>query len=165
MTKPDAYKPYAYLLMSILALMFLLWPPNEPSPSDLLNTRIENGTLTYTSSKGSDQLLFNGKALSCSAGDFIGNQNCPGLLPYGMVSLENCTASFTTVRSRFGIDVEFLTSLTCKDKLLPQLSKDELSARRVKTRNSFYYPIMPGYALLILIFGSLYINLTRRKTP
>ena len=165
MKKQDAYKPYAYLLVSILAIMFLLWPPNEPSPSESLNTRIENGTLTYKSSKGSPYLLFNGTTVSCGAGDFIGDQNCPGLLPYGMVSLENCTASFTTVRSRFGVDVEFLTSMTCKDKPLPQLTKDELRARRVNMRSSFFYPIMPGYALLILIFGSFYIHSTRRTNP
>ena len=165
MKKQDTYKPYAYLLVSILAIMFLLWPPNEPSPKESLNTRIENGTLTYKSSKGSTYLLFNGATVSCRAGDFIDDQNCPGLFPYGMVSLENCTASFTTVRSRFGLDVEFLTSMTCKDKPLPQLTKDELRARRVNMWSSFFYPIMPGYALLILIFGSFYIHSTRRTNP
>jgi hypothetical protein len=162
MKQQDNRKPYAYLLLVISVVMFFLWPPSEPSLSDLLNTRVENGALVYKTSKGSDYLLFNGKAVSCSGGDFISRQQCPGLLPYGKVSLDSCTASFTTVRSRFGLDVEFLTSMTCKDKPLPQLTKDELRAHRINMRSSYFYPIMPGTALLIFIFGSLHIHSTRR---
>lgn len=165
MTEINTHKPYGYLLAGVLATVFLLWPPNEPSPSGLLNARIENGSLTYKTSKGSDYLIFNGKSVSCIGGDFIGGRNCPGLLPYGMVSLDNCTASFVTVKSRFGIDVEFLTSMTCKDKSLPQLTEDELRARRINMRKSYFHFVMPGAALIIFIFGSIYIHSTRKTHP
>jgi hypothetical protein len=158
MRKKDICKPYVYLLASILVIMFLLWPPNELSPSDLLNTRIENGTLAYKTSKGSGYLIFNGKTVSCSGGDFFGGQQCPGLLPYKKEPIDKCTATFTTMRSRFGIDVEFLTSMACQDRPLPQLNADELHAYRTNMRNSYFYYFMPGAALLILIFGSLYIH-------
>jgi hypothetical protein len=154
----DNNTPYAHLLVAIPLIAFLLWPPNEPSPSDLLNTRLENGTLTYKTSKGSGYLLFNGKTVSCSGGDFFGGQQCPGLLPYGKVSLDKCTASITTVRSRFGFDVDFATSITCKDKPLPQLSKDELRARRINQRDSFFHATIPGLAFLFVIFGILHIR-------
>lgn len=160
----DNQNPYAYLMLIVFFVMFFSWPPSEPSPSDLLNSRFENGTLTYKTSKGNDYLIFNGTTLSCGGGDFFGSQQCPGLLPYGKVSIDNCTATFTTVKSRFGIDVEFLTSMSCKNQDIPQLSKDELRARRENMRSSSFFPIMPGTALLIIFFGSLYIKSTRKPT-
>lgn len=158
MKPQEKHKPYAYLLPVIPLIAFSLWPPNEPSPSDLLNTRFESGTLTYKTSKGSGYLLFNGKAVSCTGGDFLGGKQCPGLLPYGNIPLDQCTASFTTVRSRFGFDVEFLTSMTCKDKPLPQLAEDELRADRISQRYYFFYAIIPGLVLLFLLFGFLHVR-------
>ena len=161
MKEENNLKLYGYIFMAMMASTFLLWPPNEPSPNELLNSRLENGTATYKSSKGNDFLVFNGRSISCIGGDFYGGRYCPGLLPYGKVSIENCIATFTTVKSRFGVGVEVLTSMSCKDKSLPHFTEDALRARRISNYNSELYYNIPGAALMILIIGLHYIRSTK----
>lgn len=161
MKRLDARELYGLIFAAVMASVFLLWPPNEPSPTDLLNSRVEIGVATYKSSKGNDFVVFNGRSVSCVAGDFAGGRYCPGLMPYGRVSLENCRAVFATVRSRFLVDVEVLISMSCKGKPLPYFTEDALRARRVNYYDTQKYFVMPGAALMIVLLGVYYIRSTK----
>lgn len=125
----------AILFLKISALAWVFWIPQQ-APVDSMVSKISKGALNVSSSRGRHYIGIGKVNLFCAEGYFALSTDCPRVSREDVASKRDCTAEFSSIRTKLLFHSDLLVALSCSDGPVFGFDRQSLYSYRVSDREN-----------------------------